>query len=642
MADVDKLISDYITTRRFAKDKIFKTGEFYLGDMARKLGVPHSQTNLEYCERIIKKLILDYNYFGEYNSSQINLFLNLYDNAHKGSIPDSIKLYDLELKIPGNNQIANILAALNRNTNHYYVTQDDNNKFKRKTYNEQLDQRVKDIEQQLQQQKLLEQQRQQELLEQQQQQEQQRQQELQEKYEYFGEYNPQYISEYLRIHNMDTTDELNRIIRENILEDIELDEYMDQHYINEEKYKMLTDPKYRNDKIAAAKEQLAKYQRSRRIPLESLRTSLDAKASRESKIPSEEEQQQQEQQINNTTNRIFPNDKMTQQAVTRSRGKIGMNELAHIVLDLQRDFKRVANALSVQGAQEIVNKHNAKSPNAPWHVTDTDVNGDNIPDIIIRNANDDPLVINGWTTKRSDYPVRLQYHTAYPTREARKAQPFAQFKKDELYQFKHDYENDDVHARGNILSYNKEAFPSGEHGWKISSYNVTLPKRHSAYRRFQELIAHPTLNLVLNKLNEEGKIPLNEQTGNWPDKMKFCAMVIAKLWDKFIINVLAERTGMDQNSKEFKKFKNSKRGKEVIDNTVTELYYHVTETNDEWTEEERADLEVRIINFAADELLKLIEHTEDLQQHYYPTPVVREHLAHNAATEGAFGERKGW
>ena len=54
MADVDKLISDYITTRRFAKDKLFKTGEYYLGDMARRLGVPHCQTNLEYCERIIK------------------------------------------------------------------------------------------------------------------------------------------------------------------------------------------------------------------------------------------------------------------------------------------------------------------------------------------------------------------------------------------------------------------------------------------------------------------------------------------------------------------------------------------------------------------------------------------------------------
>ena len=155
MADADKLISDYITTRRFAKDKLFKTGEYYLGDMARRLEVPHCQTNLEYCERIIKKLIIDYNYFGEYNSGLINLFLNLHENAHKGSIPDSIKLYDLELKIPGNNQIANILAALNRNTNHYYVTQDDNNKFKRKSYNEQLVQRVKDIEQHLAEQKRL-------------------------------------------------------------------------------------------------------------------------------------------------------------------------------------------------------------------------------------------------------------------------------------------------------------------------------------------------------------------------------------------------------------------------------------------------------------------------------------------------------
>lgn len=40
----------------------------------------------------------------------------------------------------------------------------------------------------------------------------------------------------------------------------------------------------------------------------------------------------------------------------RASSKLGMGELAKIVLDLQRDIKRVSKAISPQGAQEMVGK----------------------------------------------------------------------------------------------------------------------------------------------------------------------------------------------------------------------------------------------------------------------------------------------
>ncbi|KAK8881866.1 hypothetical protein M9Y10_044502 [Tritrichomonas musculus] len=80
----------------------------------------------------------------------------------------------------------------------------------------------------------------------------------------------------------------------------------------------------------------------------------------------------------------------------RATSKKGMNELARIVLDLQRDVKRVAKAISPQGAQEMVEQHNAKyqdKPQSQWRFQHADANGDNIPDVVIRNANNEPLYV---------------------------------------------------------------------------------------------------------------------------------------------------------------------------------------------------------------------------------------------------------
>ena len=125
------------------------------------------------------------------------------------------------------------------------------------------------------------------------------------------------------------------------------------------------------------------------------------------------------------------------------------------------------------------------------------------------------------------------------------------------------------------------------------------------------------------------------------NKLSFVAQITAKAWNVYILNHVAQAQGMDPDSKEFKKFKNSKHGKEVIDEAVTGFYYHLHETFEGWEEAQRQELQNQFLDQTADELMMLIQHTSQLaesqQSHFnYQEENVRRH---NPNTEGIFG---GW
>ena len=328
--------------------------------------------------------------------------------------------------------------------------------------------------------------------------------------------------------------------------------------------------------------------------------------------------------------------------MTRKGGKkLGMDELAHIVLNLQRDFKRVSNALSLQGAQEIVNKHNAKNPNNQWTAHDDDINGDNIPDIIIRNSGGHPIVVNGWTTKSSNYPTKYLYYSANPTREKRRENPFIDWKRDSLMQIQYDDENEDIHSRGNIVSYNANAYPQN---WNVSKYNVRKePKRMNAYQRFQKYIINPRLDVVIAKLVEDGVIKLNSENEKWSDKVKHIAKMSAALWDHYVINVAADRLQMDVNSAEFKKWKN-KEGKEWLDGLVTEFFYHINYVNEQakWTEDKRDALNDEFMHAMSDLLQHSVSSEEHIKQHHYAKYTPPQNQIYSQKNKHEFGDNKGF
>ena len=198
--------------------------------------------------------------------------------------------------------------------------------------------------------------------------------------------------------------------------------------------------------------------------------------------------------------------------------------------------------------------------------------------------------------------------------------------------------NADAHRRGDVLSYNEKPFGD----WDVTKYNVNKNpgKRLSAYQRFQQLIMNQAMNIVVPRFVEQGVIQLNEN-GKWKDKMKLGAQVAASAWFAFIIKEVASRRNLKIDSKQFRKFKNSEQGKQIIDNTVTELFYHLTQTHTKvgWTEEKRNDLENRFLMFVSDELYKLILHQSQLSndQHIIPNYQAQNVKPFNEEVEGEFG-----
>ena len=118
-----------------------------------------------------------------------------------------------------------------------------------------------------------------------------------------------------------------------------------------------------------------------------------------------------------------------------------MNALAQIVLDDHRDITRIKNAMSQKGAEDMIKEHNKservqKYPNLQWHGHFNDFNNDGYPDVVIhrgpktaedRTCKGAPVIVNGWKTKKSDYPMRQLYFSQYPTAESRKGHKYSAF-----------------------------------------------------------------------------------------------------------------------------------------------------------------------------------------------------------------------
>ena len=450
--------------------------------------------------------------------------------------------------------------------------------------------------------------------------------ELIERYGYFGEYNIEYIYEVVQMFAtafFDDEEGTKADLKIRILQTDNIDNTIDvegyKYYMDAEAYQLLHDEQYLKD--------------------------VDKLAPEEFRLNNDLENYNYQQEIHEQNNFLTHKETMSAQPPQRrpikqlpeyirqsgSHKKVGMDELTNIVLNLQRDFKRVAGALSVQGAQAIVNKHNATSkPSAHWRVQHEDINGDNIPDIVIRNSKNEPVVVNGWTTKRSDYPTRYMYYNTYPTREDRKGHPYPDFKRDELHQVKYDDTSIDVHKRGNVESYNEQAYPAN---WQLGSYNVPKPKRLGAYQRFQRYILKDRLDYIIHYFQEQNLIP--QQFGN---KVTVIAKVTGLLWNKWILQHVAASYGKNINDQDFVKYKNKKEGKAEIDNTVTMFYYHLNETSNDWTEEKRNSLENEFDQDIADTLERVLTNQEEINEHHYAQFTQQPHNAHNAETEGDFGE----
>lgn len=277
--------------------------------------------------------------------------------------------------------------------------------------------------------------------------------------------------------------------------------------------------------------------------------------------------------------------------------KPGMNNLEKIVLKLCRDVERVKNAISPSGAEEIVKNHNKKSSsNAKWSLLKVnpqgpatlanmpDVNKDGVPDVIIKNAKGYPVYINGYTTKRSNYPETLAYYDAYPTRASRKGKSKAKFLRDELYNIEYLNEDDDTSNIGmqrakNIPDWYNPVFASKK--YKMTDLTKT---KLNPFRRFQTYIVKPHFETLLesNKLEK------------FPAKGPLLAKVTGSLWNQYVVLPIAHAKQVPQSNIE--KFKKSKEFNPIADAHVSELMSRLRKNEDESTQFD-AEMSEIITNF---------------------------------------------
>ena len=258
--------------------------------------------------------------------------------------------------------------------------------------------------------------------------------------------------------------------------------------------------------------------------------------------------------------------------------KKGMQELKHIILDLQRDVKRVSNAISPQGAEKLVVKHNLINPKSPWQLNKinpnqpatlqnlTDVNNDGIPDVIISNKRGEPMYVNGYTTKRSDYPLTLNYYSKYPSRKDRVVSK-KQYKQD-LLQTKYVDSGVDPSLFGNV-TYN-ENIPEFA-GYNLDNYTVKEPKRLSAYQRFMKYIIGDVKDSVFDALAQQRGI-------NIPNTLRLSvlAKAAAQIWNEEILTPFFQHYGVTSPDAQ-KKIKKARA--DEIDNRVSELIGEMNELN---------------------------------------------------------------
>ena len=295
----------------------------------------------------------------------------------------------------------------------------------------------------------------------------------------------------------------------------------------------------------------------------------------------------------------------------KASSKIGMGELAKIILDLQRDVKRVSKAISPQGAEEMVNKHNRGLPEnsaSRWRFVHKDVNRDGIPDVLITNSKGHPLYVNGYTTTKSDHPIRYEFYKEHPSSEDRR-QALAHFGSMSNYakdkfgvKYNDDFEGD-LHKLGEMTSYQK---PESWNNYILENYKGFPKKKKdlSGFDRFKKYVLGDKFNDVIEALRQQ-------KVCNIPGKYKIrvIAKATAELWKVWILSKIAEAYNTTINSEAMERIKKTAEGKRDINAVVSSLLNDLNLINPDagWTEEKRQELENQLYEEIAQAVVHFAE-----------------------------------
>jgi hypothetical protein len=116
--------------------------------------------------------------------------------------------------------------------------------------------------------------------------------------------------------------------------------------------------------------------------------------------------------------------------------RIGVGEddskegLFQIIQGLKRDIRLIKDAQSKAGAEDWIQRNGLENQ---LYVDDRDIDGDSIPDIIVRRRDTrKPYIVKGYTTEQSSYPLKHEYYDMYPTAADRVGNSYRTFLEDDI------------------------------------------------------------------------------------------------------------------------------------------------------------------------------------------------------------------
>ena len=192
---------------------------------------------------------------------------------------------------------------------------------------------------------------------------------------------------------------------------------------------------------------------------------------------------------------------------TKSPTHMGM--LANIVGTSagKQDIKRINNAMTVEGARQWIKNQKLDKY---YTAEEKDIDGDGISDVLVRDAAGKLVIVNGYTLKPSDYPLRKIYYGL--SKEERK--PFTQnggqgyrtWVNDAYYQPQ--YDANGISIQG-FAGKNPDEDPLTKRMVQ-AHFKTNIPHNRSPYQVFARVFVKPIYDSTLQRfrlLRADGKKP---------------------------------------------------------------------------------------------------------------------------------------
>jgi hypothetical protein len=192
--------------------------------------------------------------------------------------------------------------------------------------------------------------------------------------------------------------------------------------------------------------------------------------------------------------------------------KIGMDELARLVVNMHQDIKKIRNVNSLQGAQRWVNAHGGE---AFYTAADDDINGDNIPDVVIKDALGRPVIVDGYTTDKSAWPWRNEYESNVAPEDYQDASGRTRQKRlVNMRDYAKGTYGGQLNEEGTKFldnTFNPEAVTRADR-YKTAGYTVKKPRGQNLYTQFTKAYITPGIQCLINSVKADApgfSVPVN-------------------------------------------------------------------------------------------------------------------------------------